>query len=116
LLENVEFWDYLDRLVEECPVVIDRPRGSIHPRYPKLIYPLAYGYLEGSTSVDGGGIDVFVGQEGGTRICGMMCTVDLHKLDAEIKLLLGCTEADIRMIFEWLNGATMRAQYVPRAL
>ena len=56
-----EFWEHLDALVAQCAVVIDRPRGSQHPRWETLVYPLDYGYLEGTSSADGGEVDVWVG-------------------------------------------------------
>ena len=28
------FWEALDRLVSASTIVIDRPKGSAHPRYP----------------------------------------------------------------------------------
>ncbi len=56
-----EFWAALDRLVAACPVVVDRPRNSHHPRYRDLIYPLDYGHLDGTRAGDGGGVDVWVG-------------------------------------------------------
>jgi len=31
------------------------------------------------------------------------CTVDLLKRDAELKLLLGCTEDEMRLVNEFLN-------------
>lgn len=37
---DAAFWASLDALVRRCPLVIDRPRGSAHPRYPDFIYPL----------------------------------------------------------------------------
>ncbi len=76
---------------------IDRPRGTAHPRYPDYIYPLDYGYLEGSTSMDGDGIDVWVGSLAERRVGGVICTVDLVKRDSEIKLLLGCTPEEMRI-------------------
>lgn len=33
------FWELADRLVAEHRIVIDRPAGSNHPRYPDVIYP-----------------------------------------------------------------------------
>jgi len=52
------FWRHLDVLVAEAEVVIDRPAGSAHPRYPNFIYPLDYGYVRGTTAVDAGaGVD-----------------------------------------------------------
>ncbi len=31
---NEEFWNAIDKLVAESEIVIDRPTGSSHPRYP----------------------------------------------------------------------------------
>ena len=53
-----DFWRALDALVAGSEIVIDRPRGSAHPRYPDVIYPLDYGYLAGTRAADGDGIDV----------------------------------------------------------
>ena len=58
---NNDFWDAIDKLVVESKIVIDRPRNSRHPRYSDFIYPVDYGYLDGTTSADGGGIDVWYG-------------------------------------------------------
>jgi len=88
------FWAALDRLVAESQVVIDRPRGSRHPRYPDVLYEVDYGYLAGTTAMDGGGIDVWRGSEPNTGIDAIVCVVDLLKRDAEIKLLIGCTEEE----------------------
>ena len=33
--------------------VIDRPAGSRHPRYPDMIYPVNYGYVQGVFAGDG---------------------------------------------------------------
>ena len=52
------FWQSMSQLLATNPVIIDRPKGSSHPRYPTVIYPLDYGYLENTTSSDGSGIDV----------------------------------------------------------
>jgi inorganic pyrophosphatase len=114
LRQTGEFWDYLDRLVAGSQVTIDRPCGSHHPVYSELIYPLDYGYLVGTTTVDGGGIDVWAGSLPGRRLDAVVMTVDLHKRDAEIKLLLGCTEAEKQVILDFLNGSSMRAWLVRR--
>lgn len=39
---------------------IDRPIGSLHPRYPGMLYPINYGYVEGVTAEDGQAQDVYV--------------------------------------------------------
>lgn len=100
-MDAPEYWATLERLVADCPLKLDRPKGSHHSRYPELVYPLDYGYLEGSTSVDGGGIDVWHGTADGSGIAGIVLTVDLHKRDAEIKILLDTSEAEIRTILEF---------------
>ena len=48
-----EFWIFLDLLVAQHPVVIDRPKGSYHPEHPQILYEVDYGYLEGTSSPDG---------------------------------------------------------------
>ena len=107
--ENREFWEYLNRLVVGCNVVVDRPRGSKHPDYDDLVYPLDYGYLEETTAVDGDGIDVWVGSEPGLDIKEFVCTVDLNKQDIEIKLLIGCSPIEIKGILNFRNRDSMRA-------
>ena len=93
-----EFWSALDRLVDASQIVIDRPKGSAHPRFTQYVYPLDYGYLEGTSSMDGEGIDLWLGSDPARRLTGLLCTVDLIKRDSEIKLLLGCTEEEIQTV------------------
>lgn len=99
---NDKFWKALDELVSHCEIIIDRPKGSAHPRYPDFIYPVDYGYLQDSTSMDGAGIDVWIGS-GEKMIDAIICTVDLMKKDSEIKILIGCTEDEKSVIYEVHN-------------
>jgi len=92
---NPAFWQALDKLVQESEIVIDRPKGSPHPRYPAFIYPLDYGELKGTTSMDGDGIDVWLGTNPAKEVDAIMCIVDLTQRDSEIKILIGCTEKEI---------------------
>jgi len=99
-------------------LVIDRPRGSSHPRYPRVTYPLDYGYLENTTSSDGGGIDVWLGslnrlknKDGAKTLTGILCTFDTLKCDAEIKLLIGCSAEDIQVIRDFHKE--MYTLYIP---
>lgn len=89
---NIDFWNTLERLLQQSEIIIDRPKGSIHPQYPDFMYEVDYGYLKGTFSMDGGGIDVWVGTDVGQKIDAIMCTVDLAKKDSEMKILIGCTE------------------------
>lgn len=108
------YWDYLEHLVTTSRIVIDRPRGTAHPDYPTLIYPLDYGYLEETRAADGSGVDVWLGSLPERTLDALALTVDLDRRDAEVKLLLGCTEAEKEAIMDFLNGATMRALLLRR--
>ena len=85
-------------LVLENHIIIDRPKDSAHPRYPEIIYPLDYGYLENTTASDGGGIDVWLGTQDTKMLTGILCTFDTLKRDMEIKLLISCTNEDLQII------------------
>lgn len=109
-----EFWDYLDQLLERSKVVIHRPKGSIHPRYDNVAYPLDYGYLKGSVSGDGGELDVWIGSNPEKRIEEIICTIDLDKNDLEIKVLVGCSETKVQKILDFQNLGSMRAMLIRR--
>lgn len=66
--ENQDFWILLERLVKKSKIVIDRPKGTAHPRYPDFIYQVDYGYLKDTSSMDKGGIDVWVGSDSRQKI------------------------------------------------
>lgn len=102
----VDFWNSLDKLIVKSRVVIDRPQGSAHPRYPDMIYPLDYGYLNDTTSTDQSGIDVWVGGSHRRQANGIVCIVDAGKGEVELKVLLGCNdqEIDTVMVFLEQNG------------
>lgn len=108
------FWSHLDRLVESATLHIDRPRGSAHPRFPGFIYPFDYGYLEDTTAIDGGGIDVWVGSRPDRRVTAALCTVDLEKRDAEVKILLGCTPQEAREILALHNQGSQAGILIER--
>lgn len=98
-----EFWCALDELVASSEIVINRPKGTAHPRFPDFIYKVGYGYLNHTSAMDGGGIDVWVGTDRKKKIDAIMCIVDLMKRDSEIKILIGCTEEEKQMIYQTHN-------------
>ena len=101
--QNHQFWQAIDKLVSSGKIVIDRPKGSAHPRYPEIIYDLDYGYIENTASMDGGGIDLWRGSLPDAECDAIICTVDLLKRDSEIKLLIGCTEEEKQIAYEFHN-------------
>lgn len=109
------FWHALEKLVSNSEIVIDRPKGAAHPRYPDLLYPLDYGYLQDTTSMDSGGIDVWKGSDVSQTVNGIICTVDLAKRDSEIKLLIGCTRREIGLVYTFHNkSACMKGILIKR--
>ncbi len=112
---STAFWSTLDTLVADSKIIIDRPKGSRHPKYPDCIYPVDYGYLENTTSMDGGGIDVWHGTSG-TMVDAIIVTVDLLKKDSEIKILIGCSEGEKQLVLathnesEYMKGIMIRRE------
>ena len=101
--QNHQFWQAIDKLVSSGKIVIDRPKGSAHPRYPEIIYDLDYGYIENTDSMDGDGIDLWRGSLPDAECDAIICTVDLLKRDSEIKLLIGCTDEEKQIAYEFHN-------------
>ncbi len=102
-VNNIDFWIALDKLVENSEIVIDRPKGSSHPRFSQIIYKVDYGYLKNTSSMDGSGIDVWVGTMKDKKINAIICIVNLIKKDSEIKILIGCTEEEQEVIYRFHN-------------
>jgi len=107
------YWQTLQELLEHGKLIIDRPAGQPHPRYPDLVYPLSYGFLENTTAGDGDGIDVWVGSLDTTKLTGILCTFDTVKRDAEVKLLAGCSAENVQTIMHF-QDQFMRFLYIPK--
>ena len=77
---------YLGKTVK---IIIDRPLGSAHPKFPSLIYPVNYGYIPETIGGDGEEIDVYLFgvdepvMEYTAKIIGIIYRAD----DAEQKLV-----------------------------
>jgi inorganic pyrophosphatase len=108
------FWKLLDALIKSSELVIDRPKGSQHPRFPSVTYPLAYGYLKETSGGDRGGIDVWRGSLPEWSLAAVVCTVDILNRDAEVKLLIGCSQAEKRTIVEFHSSEHTSAILVER--
>lgn len=100
---NDNFWNLMDALIAQSKIIIDRPKGSVHPRYPQITYELDYGYLEGTKSSDNEGIDVWLGTDAGQKLDAIVCTIDLIKKDSEVKLLIGCTFSEKSYVQSFYN-------------
>jgi len=98
---DTAFWNALDALVNESEVVIDRPKGSHHPKFPEIVYPVDYGYLENTTSMDGGVIDTCVALTHRVKLM-LLCVLSTCGKRSEIKILIGCTDDEKELILKFI--------------
>lgn len=110
----MDYWWGLDELVRMHELIIDRPKGSAHPSFPDAIYPVDYGYLKGTYSSDGDGVDMWRGDLESMRVQAVVVTVDLLKTDVEVKLIVGCGEEDVGAILGFHNKFSQRGILVER--
>lgn len=98
-----DFFSTVNQLVASHAMVVDRPKGTRHPRFTDAEYPIDYGYLDGTTGGDGSGIDVFRGSASLRGVAAVAATVNLHKRDGELKILLDCTEEEVDVVVSFLR-------------
>jgi inorganic pyrophosphatase len=114
-MEDEQFWVRLDEFVASHHIRVDRPKGLSYTEEPDLVYPLDYGFLEGTLSGDGAEVDVWVGSLSGGTVTGLLVTVDEKKHDAELKVLVGCTGEEARQVLAIHNRGMQSAILVQRA-
>jgi len=108
-----DFWRTLQHLIDTHEIVIDRPIGQPHPRYPNIIYPYNYGYLAGTTTTDGEGIDVWLGTTvRDNKLTGVLMTLDTFKHDLELKFMIDCTPEEMNKIQAFLEHNQMKVHRV----
>ncbi|QIK70586.1 Inorganic pyrophosphatase [Erysipelothrix sp. HDW6C] len=98
LLNNGYFWQKIDSLVLSTNLVISQEKGSRHPKYHNMVYPVDYGYL-----ADIEAIKVFKGSVKRSTIDAVMIVADILKRDLEVKLLWGCSEEEEQEILLFIN-------------
>lgn len=98
LLNNGYFWQKIDSLVLSTNVVITQERGSHHPKYLNMVYPVNYGHLE-----DTDAIKVYKGSLKKSTADAVMVVGDILKRDLEVKLLWGCSEEEELDILRFIN-------------
>ncbi|MDR1590858.1 MAG: inorganic diphosphatase [Puniceicoccales bacterium] len=113
-MKNSDFWQILEQQIQKNGISIDRPKGKAHPRFPNLIYPIDYGYIPNTKSMDGEGIDILYGTAKKKEIVGLFCTFDEVKKDSEIKILYACNEEEIQMAMVMFSHPPMYALLIRR--
>lgn len=71
-------------------VIIDRPLGSVHPKYDDFIYPINYGYVSSTKSGDGEELDCYIlGVDKPLNTFSGKCIAVIHRLnDNDDKLIV----------------------------
>lgn len=105
-LNNALFWQKLDTLYLSNKVVIDKPKGYVHPLYANLIYPVDYGYIK-DTLANGEGIAVYKGTSD-NGLQHLAISADILKKDVEVKLLIDCNESEITEVLFFLNQTDLQ--------
>ncbi|NQV73964.1 hypothetical protein HQ496_12640 [bacterium] len=98
-------WEMWDGAIALKGMTIDRPARSAHPSYPDIIYPIDYGYVNDSISVDGEELDVFVGSASNGLVAAIF-TSDIRKGDQECKLIYNCSPEEIYLVNGFINYDT----------
>lgn len=98
LLNNGYFWQKIDSLSLSTNLVINQARGSRHPQYHNMVYPVDYGYLADVDSVK-----VYKGSDKRLTVDAVMIVADILKRDLEVKLLWGCTAEEELEILRFIN-------------
>lgn len=55
---KADFGAAIEKIVKESNIVIDRPKGSFHPKFHDFICKVDYGDLDNTASMDRAGIDI----------------------------------------------------------
>ena len=95
-------WGGWELLLSSKGIRIDRARGSRHPEHHSIIYPIDYGYVEGTLSTDGHEVDIFVGSAP-MGLVGTIISTDHRKGDTEFKLLFNCSPEEIYLVNGFIN-------------
>ncbi|MCM1260773.1 MAG: hypothetical protein NC182_06545 [Prevotella sp.] len=82
--------EVLDYLGKKVFVKVDRPLGSVHPKYSDLIYKLNYGYLPNTCASDGEEQDAYIvgADKPVQEYTGIVKAIIIRKNDIENKLVV----------------------------
>ncbi len=109
-------WEQWDALIQLKGITIERAAGSQHPNHPDIVYPIDYGFVNGTDTVDGDEMDVFKGTASNGLVAAIF-TEDRRKGDLEAKLIVDCSPKEIYLVNGFINFSPdlMRGRLVMRA-
>ena len=98
-------WAGWERLIVRRGVQIDRPAGQAHPDFPRVIYPLDYGFVPETRASDGEPVDCFRGSAERLGLVGLIVTKDHRQEKREFNLLYGTPPPEVYCAHGFLNFA-----------
>lgn len=111
---NIYFWQKLDTLILSSQLVIDQPKGSAHPQYPRLVYPVDRGVLKDTYSAQGIPIYVYRGSLPSKKANAIIVQADILHRECVTKPLIGCTEEECAMILKFINSTDFQKAILVR--
>lgn len=114
LENNIYFWQKLDTLIMSSQLILDKPKGTVHHQYANLIYPVDYGYLQDTFSVDTAPIYAYKGTLPTDEANAIIVSADILKKDCVAKILIGCTDAEIYTILKFINSTEFQKAILVR--
>ncbi len=107
-LENqAYFWQKMDTLYLSSDFVITNPKGTNVKDFPDLYYPVDYGHLKILRRDKEKEILCFKGDHGNSVDQVVVCANIIDK-SIEVKLLIGCDEAEQFAILRFLNSLDLQ--------
>ena len=81
------YMDFRDVIGSKVRITVDRPLGSLHPRFPDMLYEVNYGFVEGVVGGDGEWQDAYIlgVDEPVTEFVGVVLAVIRRRNDSEVK-------------------------------
>lgn len=111
---NAFFWQKLDTLYVSSTIGLEFKKGSNHPIYEKLIYPVDYGIIEDAHNFGNIKMGVFKGANDSHSVDAIAVNIDTLQRDSDIKLLVGCNEDEIFRIMQFLNETDFQKSILVR--
>lgn len=97
-------WEQWEGMIRLKGITIERASGTPHPDHPDIVYPINYGFVNGTDTVDGAEMDVFKGTADNGLVAAIF-TEDRRKGDLEAKLIVDCSPREIYVVNGFINFA-----------
>ena len=93
--------------------MLKNKKGSIHDKYPSLVYPFDYGYIKTLDSDIENSMEVFKG-DNSKRVEAIIICADILQKHFEVKVLVGLNEQDQNEILRFLNQTEFQKTIIVR--